>query len=208
MPLDEDLWALLLRGSLHPRDAARALMGLLAPYSLDARREIIYRLSDLADSEPAIPFGEMDTETTVGLRDIPTEPELVRTDLLSRLWELRRNFEAPTVGQWEIDERLMTSTKSAQLIKGEQLIRVTLDTEALEFPMFQFERAHNEPSLLEVRAPVAAANRVLVAGTDPWGALGWWVTPNGYLDGRPPAVIVEEPLAADAVVEAARDVAA
>lgn len=195
MPLDDDVLAALRAGLLHSGAAASAIFEILAPYPLGERREIIRLLRTWI------------AEASIDVLAVPTEPQAVRTVLLSRLWAVEVGAQPPTIAAREIDAHLARST-SAELVSRQELVRVSLETEVVEFPMFQFQQAEREPALLEVRAPVATANRLLLAGTDPWGALSWWVTPNGYLNGRPPAVTVQASITAESVVEAAQELAA
>lgn len=195
MPLDDDALARLVAGSLHPGAAASAIFEILATYPFAERHEIIRLLRSWV------------AEASVDLFAVPAEPQPVRALLLSRLWAVDTGLEPPTIAARDIDLHLVGST-SADLVSRQELVRVSLESEAIEFPMFQFQRAPDHASMLEVRAPVATVNRLLLAGTDPWGALSWWVTPNGFLEGRPPADTVQAPVAADYVIEAAKELAA
>ncbi|GAA1499499.1 hypothetical protein [Streptomyces synnematoformans] len=52
------------------------------------------------------------------------------------------------------------------------------------YPEFQFEPGDG-PYLV-----VLQVNRVLHADADPWGAADWWLSPNCWLDGGPPAALL------------------
>jgi hypothetical protein len=57
----------------------------------------------------------------------------------------------------------------------------------LRLPAFQFTRDGT------ARPAVLRVNRELNAARDPWGSADWWLAGNSWLDGRPPADLLDGP---------------
>lgn len=116
---------------------------------------------------------------------------------------LREVFpQRPTI-PWDAVTSAGADFRSERQRRRGQLIALYVD-DTLQCPAFQFRLRGGQ---LPLRPTVAQANVVLRANGDPWGALSWWVSTNGRLEGRAPVELIDtdeeqnlKPLA-EAVVE-------
>ncbi|RJQ55069.1 MAG: hypothetical protein C4521_03125 [Actinobacteria bacterium] len=69
------------------------------------------------------------------------------------------------------------------------------------YPAFQFDADRGR-----IRPEVARINRLLGAGSDPWGAASWWISPNAMLGGKAPKELIGDRVRIDELLRAAEGV--
>ena len=147
---------------------------LLSEYSPIQRAEIVQAmLEDLGVLGTGI--GRAD-----GLREAP-DAEL-RESLRWRLAEQRYSLLLTS------DPRFEAANINIGALRSSDALIVLVEPGQVAIPDFQFtQRA--DPS--QMRFMVRRCNKSLLAGQDPWGAFGWWVSANGYLGGKAPIALID-----------------
>lgn len=179
MRLDEELMRALGEGWLSPEEAAGAIEMLLSDYPAEARERIYRSLfggdrGKLAHSMPE-----------------PLAPEVSPPVLLRILDDLTRHG-----GLWTSTEESQREALRLFQLRRRGDVIVFARHGRIESPAFQFDEP-DAPYFQEPRFSVRRPNQLLMAGQDPWGALDWWVAPNGRLDGRAPASLLDTDEEAD-----------
>ncbi len=176
MHLDEQVLQALEQGLLSVAEAAEALSVLLSNYDSSSRLEIAERLTSLG--LPA--FAAAEAEQAEVRRSEPRAP--VRERLMERL----RMQDASLL---ELDDqRLQRSNLNLPYLRSRDALILLVRPGSVTVPAFQFQLRED---VALPRLTVRRCNAILLAGEDPWGALSWWVSSNGYLSGRSPVALLD-----------------
>lgn len=184
MQLDQQVLEALEQGLLSVAEAAEALSTLLSNYDEEARANILERLANLG-----MPQHSAEPDLVEYWRWEPRAP--ARERLLQRL-----RMQDATLLELH-DRRLQGSNLNLSRLRQSDAVILLVQPGSVTVPEFQFQM---QDDAAVPRLSVRRCNASLLAGADPWGALSWWISSNGYLASRAPLALLgtddEEQLAA------------
>jgi hypothetical protein len=183
MTFDRELLALIRRAAPTQSDMVELIAAIIADFTDSERRAIF------AELEAAGVLGSLEgylAHSAAYAEPLPVRE--VSNDYQDwMLGQLRERFPAQPVV-----DLTNTTDMERDLFSGMARLNrlVLLVVEGRQVvPTFQLERVASDRSL--PRFAVQRTNQILRVGEDPWGALSWWTSPNGWLDGgRSPADLI------------------
>ena len=164
--------------------AVSAIRQALAPQTPSKRAAHLSSFSSVR--EPAASYGALGGE-------VAAEPRRRRPPTRRRSPSLGAHAIRQTSRQRILQEEAFSSSEVSELLGSEskntrqyamelrkrgELIGVKVRGRHL-YPAFQFDVPRRR-----VYAVVKDVSRILAADRDPWGALGWWLSPNARIPGR------------------------
>ena len=176
---DPELIAAIRRVARTRGEMTELLSVLLSSFSEGDRQRIIANLARQGILEPTDELWH----SAAGAISIRPTPAAVPRHTQERLLE-RLLAGEESQGVVELDQNSFARTVLQDMAAADRVISLNYTGRQL-FPAFQFEPGGEEIRL--VRFSVQRANQVLRAGVDPWGAIGWWLAPNGWIRGSAPA---------------------
>lgn len=193
LQFDQQVVEALEEGLLSPSEAAEALSGLLANYDAPVRADILNRLLrfglEFTQADRLVDSRALTVSPFASRRSEPPQP--TRDRLVQRL--LAQDVALLTLE----DRRLRSANLNLTYLRSRNALILLVQEGSVTVPDFQF-RLRGDAAV--ARLSVRRCNASLLAGDDPWGALSWWVSANGYLAGRTPIALLgsseEEQLAA------------
>jgi hypothetical protein len=85
------------------------------------------------------------------------------------------------------DRRLQGANLNLPRLRRNGAVILLVQPGSVTVPDFQFQM---QGDVAVPRMSVRRCNASLLAGADPWGALSWWVSSNGYLAGQAPLALL------------------
>jgi hypothetical protein len=131
-------------------------------------------------------------EELLNKTDLETTPEATAAAVVDE-FVLAARTRVEALGEEQISLDALLARREADAISALELAERLRDQGALalsdrgavRYPAFQFDDEWR------LREDVAAVNRLLRAGDDPWGAAAWWFAANARINGRSPRELVE-----------------